>query len=483
MFLKQHRIEEKVVLAIQDIVKKMNLVPAEIFRAYDIRGIVGETLTLLGVEAIGRALASVVLAAGEKSIVVACDGRLSGPSLKAALAKGIQSTGCDVVDIGMVPTPVLYFATHHLKIPSGVMITGSHNPPEYNGLKMVVSGKALYGQGILALYDKIQSGLYRRGTGAYFHQEIDAIYQAAIQKDIGVLRRLKIVVDCGNGVPGNIAPLLYRALGCEVIPLYCEVDGTFPNHHPDPGQPKNLEALIATVKKEKADLGLAFDGDGDRLGLVDNQGMIIWPDRQLILFAKTLLIDNPHAKIIFDVKCSRHVALEIKKAGGEPMMWKTGHSLIKAKIQETGALLAGEMSGHLFFNDRWFGFDDALYAGARALSIFSAHYPQKTVAEIFSALPDSVNTPELILPVTEADKFKIIDRLIALADFDEAVISTMDGLRIDFSDGFGLVRASNTGPNLILRFEGDTVHALQSIQMKFRQLLQVVLPEAELPFS
>ncbi|HXH54397.1 MAG TPA: phosphomannomutase/phosphoglucomutase [Gammaproteobacteria bacterium] len=458
------------------------LFSTEIFRAYDIRGVVNKSLTIEIVEAIGRALGTTVLTRGETAIVVARDGRLSGPLLIDALSKGILATGCNVVDIGMVPTPVLYFATHYLRIPSGVMITGSHNPPDYNGLKMMVGGQALYGDGIQALAALIKKLDFCKGQGQKTEQNIVESYVQAIKKDVRLSRPLKIVVDAGNGVTGDIIPVLFEALGCTVIPLFCEVDGHFPNHHPDPGQPKNLVDLISAVHAHQADIGLAFDGDGDRLGVVDNLGKIIWPDRQLILFAKEILKKHVNATIIYDVKCTRHVNAVVKSLGGQPLMWKTGHSLIKAKMQETGALLAGEMSGHLFFKDRWFGFDDALYAGARLLEILSEKNKEITVSEIFSTLPDSVNTPELQISVTEQTKFERVERLIALAQFPDAIISTIDGLRVDFKDGFGLVRPSNTGPNLILRFEGDTAFALQRIQSEFRQLLLDVDPLWELPF-
>ncbi len=462
-----------------------SVIPKEIFRAYDIRGVVKDTLTPDVVYGIGNAIGTLVLERGETAVVVGRDGRLSGSLLNNALAEGILATGCDVVDIGMVPTPILYFATHFLEIPSGVMITGSHNPKDYNGLKIMIGGKALHGEGILALYAKIQNKnltttLQRSGQKSA--NVIIGSYIQKIQEDIRLPKRLKVVVDCGNGVAGCMAPLLYETLGCEVIPLYCEVDGNFPNHHPDPGQPENLLDLIKAVKTHEADLGLAFDGDGDRLGMVDNTGKIIWPDRQLILFAKDIIAKHPKAKVIFDVKCTRHVPLMIEQMGGVPLMWKTGHSLIKAKIAESGALLAGEMSGHMFFKDRWYGFDDALYAGARMLEIVSKAKGLMTAADLFSLLPDSVNTPELVLPVEEKSKFMNVEKLIQMAKFNDATISTIDGLRVDFKDGFGLVRPSNTGPNLILRFEGDTKEILLKIQEEFRQLLQAVEPNWVLPY-
>lgn len=458
------------------------ILDTEIFRAYDIRGIVDKNLTPEIVTAIGKALGSVVLERAEATIVVGRDGRLSGDTLRRALCDGILSTGCHVVDIGMVPTPILYFATKYLKIPSGVMITGSHNPPDYNGLKMMVGGIALYDESITALATRIQQNRFKVGCGQYQTQTLLEPYIKAITKDIQPLKKLKVVVDCGNGAASIVAPLLYQSLGCEVIPLFCEVDGRFPNHHPDPGQPENLQDLIVAVQQHQADIGIAFDGDGDRLGVVDNQGKIIWPDRLLILFAQEAIKLHPKAVIIFDVKCTRHVAATIKAMGGDPLMWKTGHSLIKAKIAETGAILAGEMSGHVFFNDRWYAFDDGLYAGARLLEIIARDAETLTAAELFATLPDSISTPELVLPVNESEKFGIVDRLLKIANFKQAVISTIDGLRVDFQDGFGLIRPSNTGPNLILRFEGDTVEVLKRIQTEFRLLLQTLNPQWQLPF-
>lgn len=461
---------------------KTPLISESIFRAYDIRGVVDETLTPSSVTAIGQAIGTAVLEAGESSVVIARDGRLSGPTFMQALSQGILSTGCDVVNIGMNPTPVLYFATQHLKIASGVMITGSHNPVNYNGFKIMIKGNTLYNEGISALYDKIITQQFKKGQGRLSECDVTADYLRLIKEDVTLERPLKIVVDCGNGVAGSIAPELYQALGCEVIPLFCEVDGHFPNHHPDPGQPANLQDLIRAVKQHNADIGLAFDGDGDRLGVVDDSGNIIWADRQLMLFSKDVLFHYPKASIIFDVKCTRHVANKIAEWGGQPLMWKTGHSLIKAKMRETGALLAGEMSGHLFFKDRWYGFDDALYAGARLLELISKESRRISTTELFATLPDSINTPELHIGVCEKTKFESVEKLISLARFQNAIISTIDGLRVDFQDGFGLVRPSNTTPNLILRFEGDTVAALERIQTEFRALLKSVEPDWILPF-
>lgn len=459
--------------------------PKEIFRAYDIRGVVDQSLTPEIIYDIGQALGTCVLEQGEKQILVGRDGRLSGPRLLEALSKGIMATGCDVIDLGMLPTPLLYFATHYYHIPSGVIITGSHNPTDYNGLKMMVGGVTLYEKSIQRLYQLILTQDFKKGQGSVQSRIVDAAYIEALEKNIKINKLnkpLKVVIDAGNGVTGKIAPILFEKLGCEVIPLFCEIDGNFPNHHPDPGQPKNLEMLSETVLLHEADLGLAFDGDGDRLGMVDNNGEIIWPDRQLILFARDILSRHSHAQILFDVKCSRHVALDILKHGGQPLMWKTGHSLIKAKMKETGALLGGEMSGHFFFKERWTGFDDALYAGARLLEIVSQHLSHCTVAELFNQIPNSINTPELILPVSDAEKMQIVQELIQKACFEEAEISQIDGLRVDFKDGFGLVRPSNTGPNLILRFEGETSQALKRIQNKFRELFQNLEQVRVLPF-
>ncbi len=460
-------------------------IPKEIFRAYDIRGIVDTSLTPEIVYDIGRALGSMVLAAGEKKIIVGRDGRLSGPLLITALTTGLLASGCDVVDIGQVPTPVLYFATHYLKISSGIALTGSHNPSNHNGLKIMIAGKPLYGEGIQEIYRRLCSGSFQTGSGYRTTQDILDDYEKSVSKDINLKRRLKVVVDCGNGVASVIAPKLYQSLGCEIIPLFCEVDGNFPNHHPDPGQPKNLQDLIAAVRNHKADLGLAFDGDGDRLGVVDDTGKIIWPDRLLILFAKEVLKQFPETEILYDVKCTRHVEKEITKMKGRAEMWKTGHSLIKARMHETGAKLAGEMSGHLFFKDRWYGFDDALYAGARMLEIL-ANQPEKA-STLFDAIPDSVNTPEIYLPVSEEEKVLITNKLVQAANaekskFAKASMSTIDGLRIDFEDGFGLVRPSNTAANLILRFEGEDSNALQRIQGEFKRLLGLVAPELKLTF-
>jgi phosphomannomutase/phosphoglucomutase len=391
-----------------------------------------------------------------------------------------METGCHVVDLGLAPTPVLYFATHTLATRSGVMVTGSHNPAHYNGLKMVVNGTTLAEEDIQKLRRRIEHNDFAHGQGSLETCDIVPRYIEHIVSTTRLARPLKVVVDCGNGVAGNIVPALLEKLGCEVIPLFCEVDGTFPNHHPDPSKPENLKTLIDTVLKEHADLGCAFDGDADRLGLVDSNGTIIWPDRQMMVFAEHLLKREPNATIIFDVKCTRHLGTHIGRCGGQPLMWKTGHSLVKAKIKETGALLAGEMSGHIFFKERWFGFDDGIYACARMVEILSEDC--RSSAEIFAALPDSVNTPELNVTLKEGENFAFIQRLRELAEFPDARVTTIDGLRVDFPDGFGLVRASNTTPSLVIRFEADTADSLARIQARFRDLMQQVRADLALPF-
>jgi len=388
----------------------------EIFKAYDIRGIVGKTLTNDTAYSIGQALGSEALARKQQAIAVGRDGRLSGPDLVKALAQGIASTGCNVVNVGMVPTPVLYFATYQLETHSGVMVTGSHNPPDYNGFKMVLGGETLSGEDIQALRQRIETGDLATGNGTITEADVKEAYLDRITSDITLARPMKVIVDCGNGVAGELAPELYRRLKCDVTEMFCEIDGTFPNHHPDPSQPKNLEDLIKAIKStDDVDVGLAFDGDGDRVGVVTPDGDVIWPDRQLILLAQSVLKKNPGGEIIFDVKCSRAVDRAIREAGGKPTMWKTGHSFIKKKLKETGALLAGEMSGHIFFKERWYGFDDALYAAARLLELLSQD--TRAPQEIFDSLPNTVNTPELQIRFTEGEHFAAIEKLVAEADF------------------------------------------------------------------
>ena len=453
-----------------------------IFKAYDVRGVVDRSLTRDAVRAIGAALGSQACTLAVREIAVGRDGRLSGPALRDALIEGIRSTGCAVVDVGMVATPMVYFATHHLGTGSGVSITGSHNPPEYNGLKLMLAGQALYGEGLQALRARIEQGHLVRASspGPLRAADITDAYLARISGDVKLARPMKIAIDCGNGVAGAIAPQLYRALGCRVTELFCEVDGTFPNHHPDPAHPENLQDLIACLRDTDAELGLAFDGDGDRLGVVTKDGRIIYPDRLVMLFARDVLQGHPGGEIIFDVKCSRHLAPWIRRHGGRPTMWRTGHSLIKAKLRETGAPFAGEMSGHLFFNDRWYGFDDGLYAGARLLEIVAR---QADPSAILNALPDAVCTPELHLKTAEAENFELVEQLRSRARFDGArEVITIDGVRVEYPDGFGLARPSNTTPVVVLRFEADDRQALARIQADFRRAILEVKPGAQLPF-
>jgi len=455
-------------------------IPGEIFKAYDIRGIVGKTLTPVTVEAIGQAIGSEAAARKQSEIVIGYDGRLSGPELAAALARGIRKSGIDVVDIGMVATPMVYFAAHHLGTGCGVMVTGSHNPPDYNGLKMVLAGETLSGDTIQSLRQRIENDNLVQGTGSYRQQDIAQAYIDRIAGDIKLARPLKIAVDSGNGVAGAYAGKLFRALGCEVEELFCEVDGHFPNHHPDPSVPENLEDLIVALKTGAAEIGLAFDGDGDRLGVVTKDGNIIYPDRQLLLFAEDVLKREPGATIIYDVKSTRNLNPWIAARGGQPLLWKTGHSLVKAKMKETGAALAGEMSGHVFFKERWYGFDDGLYAGCRLLEILSRTADPSAV---LNALPDSVSTPEQHIQMKEGEPHALIARLQKEAKFEGAGnIVSIDGLRVEYADGFGLMRPSNTTPVIVLRFEADNATALKRIQEQFRQVILAAAPDARLPF-
>jgi len=453
-----------------------------IFKAYDVRGVVDRTLTVPAARAIGAALGSEARLLGVREIAIGRDGRLSGPTLRDALIGGIRSSGCGVVDVGMVATPVLYFATYHLETGSGVSITGSHNPPEYNGMKFVLAGHALHGEGLQVLRRRIDTGdLITAATpGPLRSADVLDAYIARIIGDVRLARPLKIAVDCGNGAAGAVAPRLFRALGCDVIELFCDVDGTFPNHHPDPAHPENLQDLIACLRQTDAELGLAFDGDGDRLGVVTKDGQIIYPDRQIMLFARDVLASHPGGEIIFDVKCTRHLAPWIRGHGGRPTMWRTGHSLIKAKLRETGAAFAGEMSGHLFFNDRWYGFDDGSYAAARLLEIVSR---EPDASAVLNALPDSISTPELHLKTAESENFALVERLRSQARFEGArEVITIDGVRVEYADGFGLARPSNTTPVVVLRFEADDRPALERIQADFRRAILQVQPGACLPF-
>lgn len=455
-------------------------IPSSIFKAYDIRGIVNETLTDEIVYDIGRAIASEAKTMEETSIVVARDGRLSGPGFVAALSMGMRDAGVDVIDLGRVPTPLLYYATHFLDTSTGVMVTGSHNPPEYNGFKIVIGGETLSGEAIQSLRQRIEQGNFDSGQGALTSQDISESYIERIIGDIDVRKPMKVIVDCGNGVAGELAPRLLKALGCHVTELYCEIDGHFPNHHPDPSQPDNLKDLIAAVEEQGADLGLAFDGDGDRLGVIDSNGQIIWPDRQMMLYAADILARHPGAEIIYDVKCSRHLHNVIEQNGGKPLMWKTGHSLVKAKLKETGDLLAGEMSGHIFFKERWFGFDDALYTAARLLEILSAT-PRKT-GDVCGELPNAINTPELHVHMTEGEHYRFMEQISQTANFEDAQVTTIDGLRADFDDGWGLVRASNTTPVLVMRFEANNLAGMSRIQEIFRREMLKINPTLILPF-
>ena len=458
----------------------MSLLSKTIFKAYDIRGIIGKTLDADVAYSIGLAFGSAALAKGEKAVVIGRDGRLSGPELIKALAQGLQATGIDVIDLGVVATPMVYFGTYVLNAPSGIMVTGSHNPPDYNGFKMVLAGEAIYGDAIQDLYQRIVDKNYQSGSGQYRTHDLRAAYIERIVSDVKPMRKMKIAIDCGNGVAGAFAGELYRAMGCEVDELFCEVDGHFPNHHPDPAHPENLQDLIRAVQNSDAEIGLAFDGDGDRLGVVTKDGKIIYPDRQLMLFAEDVLSRNAGAQILYDVKCTRHIAAWVKARGGVPLMWKTGHSLVKAKLRETGSPLGGEMSGHIFFKDRWYGFDDGMYAGARLLEILSK------VADITATLnnlPESPSTPELQMQLNEGENFTLIAQMQKAADFPGATeIITIDGLRVEYADGFGLARSSNTTPVVVMRFEAETPAALARIQAAFKQAVLAVKADAQLPF-
>ena len=459
-------------------------VHASIFKAYDIRGVVGTTIDESFAEHLGRAFGTEARAIGQKAVAVGRDGRISGPSLLAALVRGLASTGLDVVDLGPVTTPMLYYvaATRSKHgCASGIQVTGSHNPKDYNGFKMVLGGRAIYGDDIQRLRKRIEAEDYATGRGRSARMDIGREYSARITRDCRLSRPMKIVVDSGNGIPGASAPAILRALGCEVIDLYSRVDGDFPNHHPDPSKPENLADLIKVVHATDAEVGLAFDGDGDRLGVVTKDGHIIYPDRQIMLFARDILKRHPGAHIIYDVKCSQRVPVAVREAGGVPLLWKTGHSLIKAKLAETGAPFAGEMSGHLFFKERWYGFDDAMYTAGRLLEILSRHADPSAFLD---ALPTSFSTPELNVPCAEGEHHAVVAELLArVADGRLKVpggdVGTIDGLRVDFADGFGLIRASNTTPVLVLRFEGHTDAALQRIEAQFMAVLRAVKPDAQ----
>ncbi len=454
--------------------------PREIFKAYDIRGIVGKSLTPEIANQIGRAFGSEARLLGLPSVSIGRDGRLSGPALSEALCEGLRATGMEVIDVGAVATPMLYYAAHELSASTGIMVTGSHNPPDYNGFKMVMGGAPVAGDGVQALRSRIERGDFVQGSGGYRQESITEAYLRRITDDVKLARPMRIVVDCGNGIPGAFAPELYKRMGCSVQPLFCEVDGHFPNHHPDPSQPENLRDLIKALAHGDGEIGLAFDGDGDRLGVVTRSGSIIYPDRQLMLFAADVLSRNPGAEIIFDVKCTRHLFDWVRKHGGVPTMWKTGHSLIKTRMRETGALLAGEMSGHFFFKERWYGFDDGLYAGARLLEALSK---VEDLNAVLAALPDAVSTPELQIAMAEGENVVLVEALRAAGGFTGArEIIAIDGVRVEYADGFALARSSNTTPVVVLRFEADNAPALQRIQEDFRRALLAVRPDLVLPF-
>ncbi|WP_296944275.1 phosphomannomutase/phosphoglucomutase [uncultured Massilia sp.] len=453
-----------------------------IFKAYDIRGILDKTLDAGIARRIGQAFGVAALAKGERKVVIGRDGRLSGPSLAQALAAGLQEAGVDVVDLGMVATPMVYFGTNVLDARSGIMVTGSHNPPDYNGFKMVLAGEAIYGDAIQGLYQFIEDGKFApaASAGAYSTYDIKREYIERIAGDVRIARPIKIAIDAGNGVAGAFAGDLFRAMGCDVTELFCEVDGRFPNHHPDPAHPENLQDLIEAVRTGDAEIGLAFDGDGDRLGVVTKDGNIIFPDRQMMLFAADVLSRNPGAEILYDVKCTRHLGPWIEQHGGRPLMWKTGHSLVKAKLKETGAPLGGEMSGHIFWKDRWYGFDDGLYTGARLLEILTR---VADPSALLNSLPIASSTPELHLHLQEGENFALIEKLRKEATFPGAErVNDIDGLRVEYPDGFGLARGSNTTPVVVLRFEGETPEALARIQGEFARVILAAKPDARLPF-
>jgi len=452
----------------------------DIFRAYDIRGIVETALTPDAVRQIGQAFATQALSEGQKTVVIARDGRLSSPELSQVLSEGLRAGGCDVIDIGMVPTPVLYYATHKLETGTGIMVTGSHNPPQYNGIKMLIAGNTLYGDGIKTLYQIIKDDKFASGNGTHREEDVLPSYVERIVSDIKLAKPMRVAIDCGNGVAGVVATELFTRLGCEVTELFCDVDGNFPNHHPDPSKPENLLDIKKAIAEHSLDLGLAFDGDGDRVGVIDDKQNILWADRQMMLYAADVLERKPGAQIIFDIKSSTNLKNVITDLGGEPLMWKTGHSFIKAKMKETGAELAGEMSGHIFFKERWFGFDDGLYSAARMLEILSKR--DESSSAIFEKLPDSYNTPEININFEEGEHYKFMENFKQASDFGDADINTIDGMRVNYADGWGLIRPSNTTPCLVLRFEANSKSRLEEIQATFKQQLLNVDSTLDLPF-
>lgn len=455
-------------------------IDSHIFRAYDIRGVVETALTPDIVELIGHALGSLYPQC--KTVVVGRDGRLSSKKLAERLSQGLNKSGINVIDIGEIPTPVLYYSTYKFNTGSGVMITGSHNPPEYNGLKIVMDGKTLHGDGIQSIFQCLTENKLKINTqGSILHEDLVNNYIERIINDVNLSRPLRVGIDCGNGVAGPTALKLFSKLGCEITSLYCDVDGNFPNHHPNPSEPENLAELISCVKEKKLDIGLAFDGDGDRVGVIDNLGTVLWADRQMMLYARDVLKRNPGAKIIFDVKSSRNLHNVIKEAGGKPIMWKTGHSFIKNKMAETGALLAGEMSGHIFFKERWYGFDDALYSAARLLEIVTNQ--PLTTNKLFATLPNAVSTPEINIKLgKDGAQHDFMQKFVSEVELPDANITDIDGIRADYDKGWGLVRASNTTPSLVIRFEAENELIIEEIKSAFKKEMLKVDNTLELPF-
>jgi phosphomannomutase/phosphoglucomutase len=455
-------------------------IPASLFRAYDIRGIVDQTLTVDIADRLGRALGTLVQEQGGRRVAVARDARISSPAFAEALTTGLTATGCDVLDIGQAPTPLLYFAIESQPVQAGVMVTASHNPTDYNGFKIVVGDRVLDGAELLQLRDRMQQGVFNHGSGQIERIDLLGDYIDAVNREVQLARPLKVVVDAGNGVAGETAIGVLDSLGCEVIPLFCEPDGSFPNHHPDPGNPENMTPLMLEVQAQEADLGVAFDGDGDRLGVVDNAGKLIWPDRVLMLLAGDVLGRHPGVDILYDVKSSRHLASFVLSHGGRPIMWQSGHSRMRSKMLETGALLGGEFSGHLFIKERWYGFDDAIYATARILEILALE--ARPAEALFAEIPDSPATPEYSLMLGEGQSAELMRALDAHKIFDDARLVELDGLRVEFANGWGLIRPSNTTPSLTFRFEADDEGGLEQIKARFRDLLGRVAPDMKAPF-
>ena len=476
-----HTDTAKISPAVAPMTEKVMIDPG-IFRAYDIRGVVGETLDAAVAKQIGRAIGTLAMRCQQGTLAVGRDGRESGPALSAALIEGLRMSGCDVIDVGMVPTPVLYFATHFLKTGSGVMVTGSHNPRAYNGFKVMLAGNTLSGDEIQMIYQQIDAADFSHGAGGLRRVDVSKQYIQQLLENVSIAahRIGKIVVDAGNGVVGPLVSPLFSAFGCEVVELYCDVDGRFPNHPADPSQPAHLQDLIDKVKEEKADIGLAFDGDGDRIGVVDGNGHIIWPDRQLMLLAKDVLTRHPGATILFDVKCSRYLSEVIEAHGGRPLMCRTGHSFIKKKMQQMQAPLAGEMSGHIFFKERWYGFDDALYVAARILE--QVANTDSSASALFATIPEGVSTPEMRIALAEDKHAAFMAALGQALSFDDVRVIDIDGFRVEFAEGWGLIRASNTTKNIIVRFEAESAAALARIQDRFRALISKVDTKLIIPF-